>query len=228
MRLAVLAAVLLASCAAVPAPRPTPPSVPMSDRPILGPLQTALLYHQQTATPAPDDRLVSWYGEVCGELDPAARRAAAERARASLSQASAEAAATARWLVPVSQALGGYDLAVGGFPTSLHEGAVVRFGTGDYCNEELGYLVVFKNGGAFSSVAVPREQALEFVRTNPARRVVHELEVEVVGAQAAPAPALVVNIVALRTRDAVTGSVLAESRGVRRRVAAAAAHSPAP
>ncbi|WP_242393196.1 hypothetical protein [Anaeromyxobacter oryzisoli] len=216
---------LLASCAAV-APRPPRAAF---EGPVLGPLQTALLYHQRTGTRSPDDRLVHWFGEVCGELDPAARRAAIARSRSSLDEASEAAAATARWVVPVEQTLGGYDLAAGGFATSLRAGAVIRFDRGDYCDEDLRYLLVFKNGDHFASVNVPRERALAFVRGNPARRVVHDLEVEVVGAQAgATAPALVVDILAVRTRDAATGAVLAESRGVGRRGAAVHAAPPAP
>lgn len=225
MRLAaVTAAVLLASCASL-APRPRGSAL---DRPVLGPLQTALLYHQRTGTLAPDDRLVHWFGEVCGELDAVARRDAIARSRASLAEVRADAAATARWVVPIRQTLGGYELADGGFPTSLRRGAVIRFDRGDYCDEDLRYLLVFENGGAFARIDVPRERALEFVRSNPARRVVHEVEVEVVGAQAdAVAPALVVEIIALRTRDAVSGAVLAESRGGARDTALRAA-LPAP
>ena len=208
---ALLAAALLASCAGA---RPPPGSGDgRRERPVLGPLQAALLYHQRSLTAPPDDQLVRWFGEVCGELDPAARLAAADRARASLAEVSASAASTARWIVPVRQTLGGYDLRAGSFPTSLRKGAVVRFGRTQYCDEDLKYLVVFKNGGAFSALDVPRERALEFVRGNPGRQVVHELEVEVVGAQRSPAPTLVVDIVRLRTRDAVSGAVLSESRG---------------
>jgi hypothetical protein len=221
MRHAPAVALLLASCAVV-AP---PGSGARGERPVLGPLEAALLYHQRTATRAPD-ALVSWYGEVCGELDPAARRDAAERARVSLSQAGATAADTARWRVPIRQSLGGYDLRQGGFTTSLREGAVVRFERGEYCNEDLRYLLVFRNGGAFAQLDVPRERALELVRSNPTRTVIHELEVEVVGAQRVPAPALILNIVALRTRDAASGTLLAESRGGRRR--AADERAPAP
>jgi hypothetical protein len=224
MRLAAVAVtVLLASCAGW-APRPPASAF---DRPVLGPLQTALLYHQRSGTVAPDARLVHWFGEVCGELDDAARRDAIARSRASLAEVRSDAAATTRWVVPIRQTLGGYDLAGRGFPTSLRRGAVIRFDRGDYCDEDLRYLLVFENGGTFASIEVPRERALEFVRSNPARRVVHEVEVEVVGAQAdALAPALVVEIIALRTRDAVSGAVLAESRGSRKLAVGAAARAP--
>jgi hypothetical protein len=155
---ALLAAGLLASCAGS---RPPPGSGDGSrERPVLGPLQTALLYHQRSLTSAPDDRLVQWFGEVCGELDPVARRAAADRARASLADASASAASTARWTVPVRQTLGGYDLRAGSFPTTLRKGAVVRVGRTAYCDGDLEYLVAFENGGAFSALDVPRERAL--------------------------------------------------------------------
>ncbi len=206
--LAGLTALLLASCAH--AGRGVAP--PWPALPALGPLQAALLYHQQAGVPAPDDKLVQWFGEVCGEADEAARAQAAAAARPRLAEAAREAAGTSRWVVPVAQTLGGYDLVQGGFPTNLRDGTVVRFGPSDYCRQELAYLLVLRTGGDFGIVRVSQEDATAWVRQNRERTVIHDVEVEVDGAQpAAPAPAVFLRVLRVRTRDAVKGTVIGDS-----------------
>lgn len=213
MTLARLAAALavaahVAALVAAPAAR----AAGGAETPTLGPLEVALLYHQRSRSVAPEDKLVSWFGEVCGEKEPAARAEAKKLALAPLRTAAHEASFTTRWRVPVRQTLGGYDVTRGGFPTSFRAGSVVRFGPNAYCHEDLSYLLVFENGDEHGVVALAKDRALDFVRTNPSREVVHELEVEVVSAQREPAPALVVRIVRMKTVDARRQTLVADSR----------------
>jgi hypothetical protein len=202
IRLSLVLAVLLPAVAA----RAEEPA------PVLGPLEAALLFHDQAHTSAPEDRLVSWYGEVCGEQDRDARAAAARAAREPLRRLAHQAAFTERWRIPLRQTLGGYDLTREGFPTTLHTGAVIRFGAASYCGEPLTYLVAFENGDEHAMVHVPKARALDFVRQSPGREVVHELEVEVVRARPGPEPVLVVRIVRMRTLDARRQTLVADSR----------------
>lgn len=195
---------LVALLVAAPAPA-------RDEAPLLGPLEAALLFHQHAKTVAPEDRLVSWYGEVCGERDRDARAAAAKVAREPLGRAARTAAFTSRWRVPLRQTFGGYDLAKEGFSTPLKDGAVIRFGASSYCGEPLTYLVAFENGGEHALVRVPKERALDFVRASPGREVVHDLEVEVVRALPGPEPVLVVKIVRMRTVDAKRRTLVADS-----------------
>jgi hypothetical protein len=204
---ALLAALLLGACAT----GGRGPRVDV-DVPVLGPLQAALLYHDRSHTPLPADQLVQWYGEVCGEKDPEARRAAAATARPELELAGHDAARADRWRIPLRQDLGGYDLVESAFPTTLRAGAAVTFDRSQYCGEPLTYRVVFRNGADYALVRIPHDEAVAFVRNNPARSVVHDLVVEVVGAQDGPGgPALVVDILGIRTRDAASGTTLAET-----------------
>jgi hypothetical protein len=210
MRAAALAAVLSLSACAGGRPGAVPPEH-WAGLPTLGPLEAALLYHRESGTVPPEERLIHWYGEVCGELDVSAREAAKPEARAALARAAAAAARRDRWMVPLRQTLGAYDLRRGGFPASLRKGAVVAFDRSDYCGQDLSYLVLFRNGARHDFLAVEEARARRFVRENPLRTVVLQLEVEVGGAQPGPpSPTLLVRIVRWRALDAVNGTVVAE------------------
>jgi len=180
--------------------------------PVLGALQVPILYHQAAGTPLPADQLTSWYGDVCGEHDAAARPAAEAAARASLARAVGEAGRSERWLVPLRQTLGSWDAQRGGFATSLRTGGVVKFDPSDYCKQPLTYLLAFENGSDFSLLRLSEERSKQFIRANLTRTVVHELEVEVRRVQAGPpAPTVLVRILRLRSKDAVSGAVLADT-----------------
>jgi len=189
-----------------------PPSSGWGGLPVLGALQVPILYHQEAGTPLPAEQLVAWYGDVCGERDEAARAAAVASARAALDRSVAETARTGHWLVPLRQALGPYDAARGGFATSLRTGGVIRFDPSDYCGQPLTYLLAFENGSDFSLVHLAEDRARQFVRANTSRSVVHELEVELSRVQPGPpAPTVLVRVVRLRTKDALSGAVLADT-----------------
>jgi hypothetical protein len=212
MRLAAIscAVLLLGGCATTGAREPAPAH--WAALPVLGALQVPILYHQAAGTPLPEEQLLSWYGDVCGERDAAARTAARATARASLARAVAEAGRAGRWLVPLRQTLGPYDAQRGGFATSLRTGGVIRFDPSDYCKEPLTYLLAFANGSDYALLRLSEDRARQFVRANLTRAVIHELEVEVLRVQAGPpAPTVLVRIVRLRAKDALSGAVLADT-----------------
>jgi hypothetical protein len=211
MRLAAACTALLLCACASTAPRAAAPAH-WASLPVLGALQVPILYHRLAETPLPADQLLAWYGDVCGEAAPEARATAAAARRPLLAKAEAEAARTTRWVVPLRQALGSYDAALGGFPTTIRTGGVVKFDPSDYCKQPLTYLVAFLNGDDYGVLKLPEAQAKRFVRANFGRTVVHELEVEVRRVQAGPpAPTVLVEIHRLRTKDAVSGLVLWDS-----------------
>lgn len=178
---------------------------------VLGPLEAGLLFHQRSGTAAEPGLAYVW-GDVCGEPDPRARAQAVRDAQPRLEQASRAAAARGAWVLPLRQTMGAYDLAKGGFTTGLRKGSVVRFDRSDFCRQDLSYLVAFRNGDDWSVLRLPEDAAVKFVRSNPARTVVHELEVEVVGWQPGPpGPTLLVDVVRLRTRDALSERVIFDS-----------------
>jgi len=208
---ATVPALLLLGACATTAPSGTDPAH-WAALPVLGALQVPILYHQASGTPLPADRLIHWYGGVCGEKDAAARPAAEAAARASLARAVSEAGRAGRWVVPLRQTLGPYDAQRGGFTTSLRTGGVVTFDPSDYCRQPLTYLLAFENGDRWSLLRLSEERARQFVRSNLTRTVVHELEVEVSRVQAGPpAPTVLVRIVRLRSKDAVGGAVLVDT-----------------
>jgi hypothetical protein len=210
--IAALVAVLsLGACASV---RPGDPGVATAHwkgLTILGPLEAGLLYHERAGTD-PDLRLAYAWGDVCGEPDRVARDAAVAAAGPRLKEAAGEVGEAAAWRLPLRQTLGNYDLQRGGFATPLRTGAVIRFDRNDFCRQEVLYLVAFRNGDAHALLRLSEEAAKQFIRTNPARSVVHDLEVVPVGWQPGPpGPTLLVDIVRLRTRDALSDRVLFDS-----------------
>lgn len=175
---------------------------------VMGPQEAGLLYHERAGTP-PDPRLAFAWGDVCGERDEAERAVALAAAQPRLEQAARAAWQRDSWVVPVRQTLGAYDLQKGGFTIGLRAGSVVRFDRSDFCRQDLAFLVAFRNGDAYEVLRIPEDVARQFVRANPARTVVHDLEVEVVGWQPGPpGPTLLVDIVRLRTRDAMGDRVI--------------------
>jgi hypothetical protein len=213
MKAAAPLAILALAAACGGGSRPMPESH-WAALPVLGALDVALLYHARSGTAPPSARLAHWYGEVCAAPDAAAREQAALAAGPMLDEAARRAAGTRRWVVPVNQTLAGYDLGRGGFATNLRRGTVVPFDRFAYCRQDLAYLVLFENGQDFALLPVAEDRARAFVRSSASRKVVHDLEVEVTGAQPGPpSPTLVVRIVRIRTRDAVTGRILAEHAG---------------
>jgi hypothetical protein len=201
----VTACLLLAGCAAPSA------AAHWAALPVLGPLQAGLLYQREGLVP-PDERLAFALGDVCGERDETARRDAVVAARPRLERAFWEASTRPAWTIPLRQVMGSYDPQHGGFTIGLHTGSVVRFDRSDFCRQDLTYLVAFENGDAYGFLRLPEADAVRFVRANPARAVVHDLEVEVTGAQPGPpAPTLLVRITRRRTRDAASGRVLADT-----------------
>jgi hypothetical protein len=178
---------------------------------VMGPLEAGLLYHERAGTP-PDPRLAFAWGDVCGEQDRAARDELVAASAPRLAQAARGVGDREVWKLPLRQTLGAYDLQKGGFATPLHTGAVIRFDRSDFCRQEVLYLVAFRNGDAHSVLRLAEDAAKQFVRTNPSRSVVHDLEVEPVGWQPGPpGPTLLVDIVRLRTRDALGDRVLFDS-----------------
>ena len=178
---------------------------------ILGPIEAGLVYHQRSGTPA-DLRLAYAWGDVCGEPDREARDGIVAASGPRLKEAGDVAAGKAAWRLPLRQALGNYDLQKGGFATPLRTGAVIRFDRNDFCRQEVLYLVAFRNGDEHAVLRLSEEAAKQFIRANPARSVVHDLEVEPVGWQPGPpGPTLLVDIVRLRTRDALSERVIFDS-----------------
>ena len=204
------ALLLLGGCAAAGHPEAAPAH--WASLPVLGSLQVPILFHQAAGTPLPEEPLLSWYGDVCGERDATARPATLSTARASLARAVADAGRAERWLVPLRQTLGAYDAQRGGFATTLRTGGVIRFDPSDYCRQPLTYLLAFANGADYALLRLPEERARQFVRANLTRMVVHELEVVVTRVQdGPPAPTVLVRIERLRTKDALSGAVLADT-----------------
>jgi hypothetical protein len=178
---------------------------------VMGPLEAGLLYHQRSGLPL-DPHLALTFGDVCGEQDHAAREEAVTAAFPRVEKAAREAWERDSWVLPLRQTLGNYDLQKGGFASGVRTGAVVRFDRADFCRQELSFLVAFRNGDAFSVLRLSEESAKRFVRANPGRTVVHDLEVEVVGWQPGPpGPTLLVDIVRVRTRDALDERVILDS-----------------
>jgi len=206
----ICALLLLGACATTGPREPAPAH--WASLPVMGALQVPILYHRAAGTPLPAEQLLSWYGDVCGERDAAARPAALATARASLSRAVADAGRAERWLVPLRQTLGSYDAQRGGFATSLRTGGVIRFDPSDYCKQPLTYLLAFANGDDYALLRLSEDRARQFVRANLTRMVVHELEVEVTRVQEGPpAPTVLVRIGRLRTKDALSGAILADT-----------------
>jgi hypothetical protein len=207
---AITCALLLGACATTPTRESSPAH--WAALPVLGALQVPILYHQAAGTPLPADQLISWYGDVCGERDAASRPAAEATARASLARAVEEAGRSGRWLVPLRETLGAWDAQQGGFPTSLRTGGVVKFDPSDYCKQPLTYLLAFQNGDDHALLRLSEERAKQFIRANLTRTVVQELEVEVLRVQAGPpAPTVLVRILRVRAKDALSGAVLADT-----------------
>jgi hypothetical protein len=178
---------------------------------VMGPLEAGLLYHLRSDTP-PDPRLAFAWGDVCGERDPAARGQALAAAQPRLEQAARVTADKDAWVLPLRHTMGAYDLKKGGFGTGLQTGSVIRFDRSDFCRQEVSFLVAFRNGSAYSVLHVSEDGARRLVRSNPARTVVHDLEVEVVGWQPGPpGPTLLVDIVRMRTRDTMTDRVVRDT-----------------
>lgn len=178
---------------------------------VMGALEAGLLYHQRAGTPL-DPRLAFAWGDVCGELDPAARAQAVAAAQPRLERAAREAWEQETWVLPLRQALGAYDLQKQGFPTDVRTGSVIRFDGSDFCRQDLSFLVAFRNGDAHAVLRLSEDGARQLVRSNPSRTVVHDLEVEVVGWQPGPpGPTLLVDIVRVRTRDAQSDRVVRDS-----------------
>jgi hypothetical protein len=208
---AIVAVLSLGGCASLRAGDPAVAAAHWKGLTILGPLEAGLLYHQRAGT-EPDLRLAYAWGDVCGEPDRAARDEAVGAAGPRLKLAAAEVAQKDAWRVPLRQALGNYDLQKGGFATPIRTGAVIRFDRSDFCRQEVLYLVAFRNGDDHAVLKLSEEAAKRFIRSNPARSVVHDLEIEPVGWQPGPpGPTLLVDIVRLRTRDALSEQVLFDS-----------------
>jgi hypothetical protein len=208
---AILATLTLGGCAAVRAGDDAAAAAHWRALTILGPLEAGLLYHRRSGTP-PDPRLAYAWGEVCGEPDLAARDQALAAAGPRLEQASADVAERDAWRLPLRQTLGAYDLQKGGFATPVRTGSVIRFDRSDFCRQEVLYLVAFRNGDDHAVLRISEEAAKQFIRANSARSVVHDVEIEPVGWRPGPpGPTLLVDIVRVRTRDALSDKVLFDS-----------------
>jgi len=208
---ALVAILSLVGCATLRSGDPAASAAHWKALTILGPLEAGLLFHQRAGT-APDPRLAYAWGDVCGEPDRAAREEAVAAAGPRLEQAADDVEGKDAWRLPLRQTLGAYDLQKGGFATTLRTGAVIRFDRNDFCRQELLYLVAFRNGDDHAVLKLPEEAAKQFVRTNPVRSVVHDLEIEPVGWQPGPpGPTLLVQIVRVRTRDALSDQVIFDS-----------------
>lgn len=220
---AIAAAVLLAAgCATAgrgaapdataPAPSAAGPATPWDRLEPLGPLATALLFHQRADVPYPEEQLAASLPGVCRVSDAEARQEALDGAWERLRQADRAARERRRWLVTTPIALGGYDLRRGGFPTGLGRDTGPRYGRLQYCGQDgLSYGVDLVNWKAFDLVPVPEARALSFVRANMQRQVDLDLEVEPVGAEVGPVRVVLFRVVRLRVRDAVGGEVLGEA-----------------
>jgi hypothetical protein len=177
----------------------------------LGALEVAFVHQQLADEPEPTEALASALPGVCGITDDAKKQEALEGAFARVSDGIKEAVATRRWRIQLTTELGGYDFPHAGFLTGLTEDAGPTYGRGDYCWQPVELSVVLQNWSDYALVAVPRERAIPFARGNQQRVVQQELEVEVVGARAGPPKAVVVRILRLRLKDAVSGAWLADT-----------------
>jgi hypothetical protein len=216
-----LAALLATGCAAAgrgaapdgaaPAPGGHGAATPWDRLEPLGPLATALLFHQRADVPYPEEALAASLPGVCRVADAEARQEALDGAWERLRQADRAARERRRWLVSMPIALGGYDLRRGGFPTGVGRDGGPRYGRLQFCGQEgLSYGVDLVNWKAFDLVPVAEERARAFVRANMQRQVDLDLEVEPVGAEAGPTRVVLFRVVRLRVRDAVGGEVLGE------------------
>jgi hypothetical protein len=215
-----IAALLASGCAAAgrtaagdasPAPAAGGPATAWGDLEPLGPLATALLFHQRISIPYPEEALAGALPGVCRVADPEARKEALDGAWERLRQADRDARARRRWLVSMPIALGGYDFGRAGFPTGLTLDGGPRYGRLQYCGAEgLHYGVDLVNWKAYDLVPVPEGRARDFVRANMQRQVDLDLEVEPVGAEPGATRVVLFRITGLRVRDAVGGEVLGE------------------
>jgi hypothetical protein len=177
----------------------------------LGPLATALLFHQRVSVPYPEEELAGSLPGVCRVVEPEARKEALDGAWERLRQADRAARARKRWLVSMQVALGGYDFGRAGFPTGLVRDGGPRYDRLQYCGAEgLSYGVDLVNWKAYDLVPVPDARARAFVRANMQRQVDLDLEVEPVGGEPGPVRVVLFRITGLRVRDAVGGEVLGE------------------
>jgi len=175
--------------------------------PILGPLQAALLYHGESATPPPPELALAW-PELCDDRGAEKQAAAVRGAAGRLAEEAAKVQRTPLWRVQIREALGPYDRTAGGFRTSLKPGSVIRFDSFNYCFKELRYLVVFRNGDAHGLVRLEEEAARAMLRRDPDREVTLDLLVEPVGSQLDHgAGAVVLDILRLRVVDAASSGL---------------------
>jgi len=217
---AILAALLTAGCAM--AGRTTDsdattlevadgPATVWSQLEPLGPLTTALLFHQRASVPYPEEELVKSLPGVCRVLEPEARKEAVDGAWERLRQADRAARARKRWLVSMPMALGGYDFARAGFPTGVGRDGGPRYGRLEFCGQDgLSYGVDLVNWKSYELVQVPEDRARAFVQANLQRQADLDLEVEPVGVEPGDVRVVLFRITGLRIRDAVGGEVLAE------------------
>jgi len=202
-----LAAVLLSACATTSA---AGAREAWNTTPILGPLQAALLYHGESATPPPPALALAW-PELCQERGAERQAAAIRGASVRLAGEAARVERTPLWRLQIREALGPYDRTAGGFRTSLKPGSVIRFDSFNYCFKELRYLVVFRNGDAHGLLRLDEEAARALLRRDPDREVTLDLLVEPVGSQLDHgAGAVVLDILRLRAVDA-TSTVLLDT-----------------
>ena len=202
--IALAAAVLLSGCAT---PGPAPVGAAGGPPPVLHALEAGLLWHSLARAPVPPG-LAGAFGEVCGEVGEAARQEAIEGAAEKLAQARRDVEATPRWIIPLRQTLGGYDLKRGGFEVNLRTGGVVRFDKFDFCQQPLAFLVAFGNGDEYQFIPVADEVARAFVRADRDRAVELAVVVEPQHAQEGAPPVLVVRIVGVTLKAAPGGTVL--------------------
>jgi len=221
------ATLLLASCAGVPGHRgegaPAAPATPAAPARAgdwerlepLAPISVALLFHRSSDVPFPEVELAGTLPGVCRVTEPEARKEAFDGAWERLREIDRGVAARRRWLITIPQALGGYDLRRGAFPTGLARDSAPAFSRVHYCGQDgMSYAVALTNWKDFALVAVPEARAREFVRGNGQREATLDLEVEVAGAQPGPPHTLLVRVLRVRLRDAAGGGELADT-GVR-------------
>jgi hypothetical protein len=178
----------------------------------LAPITAALLFHRNSDVPFPEVELASTLPGVCRVTEADARKEALDGAWDRLREIDQQAAARRSWLLSLPQALGGYDLRRGGFPTGLARDSGPVYDRRHYCSQPgMGYTVALVNWKDYALVALPEERAREFVRGNGQREVNLDLEVQVAGAEAGATQTLLLKIVRVRIRDAATGGELADT-----------------
>jgi hypothetical protein len=203
--LAALAALLLQACATTSG---AGAREAWNTTPILGPLQAALLYHREAATPPPPGLALAW-PELCQERGAERQAAAVRGAAGRLADEAARVARTPLWRLQIRETLGPYDPIAGGFRTSLRPGSVIRFDAFNYCFKELRYLVVFRNGDAHGLLRLDEEAARALLRRDADREVTLDLLVEPVGSQLDHrAGAVVLDIIRVRAIDATNAVLL--------------------